>query len=212
VELTAVFESWHLGDGNYPPLSTGMLVNLSFEMHFANLKPAPPGRTAFVHSGRGLHVVTATVLNRYEKSLDLPLVVLEADGFRFYTFGRAVEKLEPGARISGTGMLYLDHYAWVENLRRFPDPPDLFYDLRVARIQAVSIPEQFISRQPPLGMGYPSSLEPDQYSDREVTTVMSMAHQRGSGPRFESSRPVFWLVDFSDAGVPRGLPKTFIGA
>jgi hypothetical protein len=32
VQLTAVFETWHIGDGNYPPLRKGQLVNLSFEL------------------------------------------------------------------------------------------------------------------------------------------------------------------------------------
>ena len=32
MKLTAIFEEWHLGDGNYPPLNKGQLVNLSFEI------------------------------------------------------------------------------------------------------------------------------------------------------------------------------------
>ncbi|HWS53171.1 MAG TPA: hypothetical protein VN228_03560 [Pyrinomonadaceae bacterium] len=32
MNLTAIFESWHVGDGNYPPLRKGQLVNLSFEL------------------------------------------------------------------------------------------------------------------------------------------------------------------------------------
>ena len=38
MNLTACFESWHIGDGNSPPLSRGDLVSLSFEVWAEELK------------------------------------------------------------------------------------------------------------------------------------------------------------------------------
>jgi hypothetical protein len=32
VKISAIFESWHISDGNCPPLKKGELVNLSFEL------------------------------------------------------------------------------------------------------------------------------------------------------------------------------------
>jgi len=32
MEIAAIFESWHIGDGNYPPLHRGQRVRLSFEL------------------------------------------------------------------------------------------------------------------------------------------------------------------------------------
>ena len=32
MKLCAIFESWNISGGNYPPLRTGQFVNLSFEL------------------------------------------------------------------------------------------------------------------------------------------------------------------------------------
>jgi hypothetical protein len=32
LQLTAIFEAWHFGDGNYQPRDKNRLVNLSFEV------------------------------------------------------------------------------------------------------------------------------------------------------------------------------------
>ena len=32
MDIVAVFQTWHIGDGNYPPLEKEQLVNLSFEL------------------------------------------------------------------------------------------------------------------------------------------------------------------------------------
>jgi hypothetical protein len=36
----AVFETWHLGDGNYPPIKSGQLANLSFKVEPDEVKLA----------------------------------------------------------------------------------------------------------------------------------------------------------------------------
>ena len=46
--------------------------------------------------------------------------------------------------LAGTLLLdhYIDHYLQVEYLDTYPDPPDLFYSLRVTRIRKVAVPER----------------------------------------------------------------------
>jgi hypothetical protein len=120
MKLIAAFESWHLGDGNYPPLRRGQLVSHDDPESFENL-------------GDDRYRFCATVLKVYNG--EDPIVILEVNEFRFYVnagLGVAV-----GSRVAGEGSLAFDHYLWVEFLDRYDAPPDLFYSLRVERIRAV---------------------------------------------------------------------------
>ena len=85
MEIFAAFETWHLGDGNYPPLKRRQLVNLSFEIEPDRLtltEETTPQR--FHHCGQAEYDFTGVVLRVYrEDSLDR-IVVVEADQFRFY--------------------------------------------------------------------------------------------------------------------------------
>jgi hypothetical protein len=82
VKLTAVFESWHIADGNYPPLAAGQPVNLSFEVNPSVVEQARSGEPeSFVHLGGGEYDFTATVLRIYR---DETIIVLESRDFRFY--------------------------------------------------------------------------------------------------------------------------------
>lgn len=138
MEAFAVFETWHLADGNYPALRTGQLVNLSFEINpheWAKVDDARPQE--FRHLGQGEYDFTGVVLRSYQdESLD-PILVIEANQFRFYTNASIGHPLAPGTKLGGRGTLLLDHYLWVEFLANYPDPPDLFYKLRVAEIDRV---------------------------------------------------------------------------
>ena len=145
MQLTAVFESWHIGDGNYPPLHRGQLVRLSFELEASNLAIAPVAAGArFEHRGNAEYRGVGRVLRVYRG--EASIAVIEANGFRFYVNGPVAENLAAGASVEFAGTLLLDHYLWVEFLSRYSDPPDLFYNLRVTRILRVSVPERFIAR------------------------------------------------------------------
>jgi hypothetical protein len=130
---SAVFETWHLGDGNYLPLHKGMFVNLSL----------------FRHLGEANYQFTGSVLREY-KDQDDPewLIVVECSGFRFYITGSSSQRCRAGQVVHGRGTLLLDHYLWVEFLHQYPDPPDLFYKLRVERIWMNQIPDRYISQSP----------------------------------------------------------------
>jgi len=98
VNLSAVFETWHLGDGNYPPLFKGMLVNLSFELEAGEIvtleRPRPP---SFQHLGEANYKFVGEVLRVYEEDEPLQrLIVIECSDFRFYTTGGALP-VKPGA-------------------------------------------------------------------------------------------------------------------
>lgn len=55
------------------------------------------------------------------------------------------------------GPLLLDHYMWVEFLDRYPDPPDLFYRVRIDRIRVPAVPERLITKSAN-GVAGPTSL------------------------------------------------------
>ena len=76
----------------------------------------------------------AKILKIY--SSDRPLVVAEAENFRFYitSFPESAEFAE----IWGVGSLSLDSYEWFQFVDHHADAPDLFYKVRVTSIYDLS--------------------------------------------------------------------------
>ena len=73
MSLTAIFESWHIGDGNYPPLNEGQLVDLSFELEPRKSEEVSLGvPESFEHLGKGEYRFCGTAL----KSLKTPMTPL----------------------------------------------------------------------------------------------------------------------------------------
>ena len=195
MQITAIFESWHIGDGNYPPLSRGDLVHLSFELGSATLALALSSWMPHLeHLGNAQYRGVARVLRRYPA-----LIVLEVDPLRFYVSSQASASLAEGDHVEFAGTLLLDHYAWVES-RRDADDPDLFYNLRVERIRKVEIPKRFISRDD-AGKAFPTRLGSDDFEKVEEVATME-------GQPFDEE---FYVIDFDGTGLGRAVvPLTFI--
>jgi hypothetical protein len=204
VQLTAVFETWHIGDGNYPPLHKGQLVNLSFEVEPHSLsKSTAPKDSKFEQIKDAEYGFAGTVLKVYADPPDSRIVVIQAGDFRFYmnSFPAGTPSLSEGERCEGYGRLLLDHYIWVEFLSTYPDPPDLFYPLRLIRIRSVRIPDSFIFRSEK-GASGPASLTREEYSSENIKEVERMENSEGDW--------LFYIVDFDDSGVgPARIPLTF---
>jgi hypothetical protein len=201
MQLTAVFESWHIGDGNYPPLSRGDLVRLSFEMEVEKKVTPTNDETGLVHLGGAEYNGTAVVLRGYERD-HMALVVFEAGAFRFYSQSDAVRKLKAGQRVRLGGTLLLDHYSWVEYWNEYENPPNLFYTLRVSAIRKVPIPERFVSRHDK-GKAHPTRVAlADCENVQELETM--------EGQPFDEE---FYIIDFDDRGVANErVPLTFSSA
>lgn len=85
MRLTAIFEIWHLGDGNYPPLHRGQLVNLSFEfLPYSLSKSIAPKASKFQQIKDAEYSFAGTVLKVYDDSPNSKVVVVQAEDFRFY--------------------------------------------------------------------------------------------------------------------------------
>jgi hypothetical protein len=198
MNLTAIFESWHIGDGNYPPLSVGELVNLSFELELSNIvETDPTAGDKFQSLRNGEYRFVATILRVYDRE---NLAVMETNGLRFYIAESGVGFVE-GRRYSGEGTLLLDHYAWVESLGQREDPPNLFYHFEVTQIRKVNIPDRFVSRHDK-GKSLPTRLAPDDYSPSDVESVVTM-----QGQPFDEE---FYIIDLDDSSVgERDVPRTF---
>ncbi|MGA2039466.1 MAG: hypothetical protein ABSH42_09340 [Bryobacteraceae bacterium] len=201
MEIFATFETWHLGDGNYPPLKKGQLVNLSFEIEpdvlTAAQKDAPQ---RFHHLGQAEYEFTGVVLCVYRDDSSDRIVVIEADQFRFYINSPLTEGVGHGDTVSGRGTLALDHYIWVEFLADYSDPPDLFYKLRVMDICRVQIPERFIVRSG-RNVSLPTRVKLYDYGPGDLTNVESITDEEY----------VSFIVQFADADVPlEPIPRTFL--
>jgi hypothetical protein len=201
MRVTAIFETWHIGDGNYPPLGRGQLVNLSFELEPRAIAEAnPDGPDSFEHLGNAEYRFRGSVLKAYDSKGHI-LVAVQAAGFRFYIVTAGDNALVRGTRVAGDGTLLLDHYLWVEFPRDYEDPPNLFYNLAVERIRKVTIPERFITRHAS-GKAYPTRLAPGDYAPPDVEDVETM-----EGQRFDEE---FYILDFNGEGLEgASIPRTF---
>lgn len=212
-ELTAVFESWHIGDGNYPPFHIGMLVNLSFQLEPKLISPAKfTHQLIFNHLGNAEYDFCGEVIRIFSeekqkeifglkfsfmKSTRPFLIIIDSSGFRFYIENPKIKRIQEGMRIKGKGTLLLDYYMWSETLHKRTNPPHIFYTLVVSRIRKIQIPERFISRQGEI-KAYPTRVSPDKFGD--VTDLETM-----EGQRFDEE---FYLVDFKETDRV-DIPKTF---
>lgn len=199
MELNAVFETWHLGDGNYPALAKGMLVNLSFEIEPHQLQRGGQAPSCFEHLGEAEYGFSGEVLRVYRDDGD-PLIVIACGEFQFYILSPLTRGLVTGDRVHGKGTLVLDHYIWVEFLGSYADPPDLFYNLRVDAIKRIKMPERFIMRSGN-SISYPARIQPSEYGPDSVTEV----------DRIEDAELCHYIVRFSDQGLPDvPIARTFL--
>ena len=192
MRITAIFEQWYIGDGTYPPLRRHELVNVAFEMYPQRLCAGDDGATSLRHAGNAEYEFTGIVLRHYRDD-ETPVLLIEANGFRFYVSDCTVpfENLQQGQRVAGQGTLTLDHYLWAEFGNKYePDPPNLFYTLRVARIIEVQIPESHISRSD-TGWAAPTWLPAAEVQNSHE--VENMDHRE-----WEVG---FYVVEYDDEGI-----------
>ena len=203
MRLTAVFETWHLGDGNYPPLHVGQLVNLSFELEPLSVSKAPISENRLKQIHDAEYEFAGIVMKVYSDPPSEKIIVIQAGEFRFYVDSPNQDgfSFNEGDGIEGRGKLLLDHYIWVEFLSSYRDHPDLFYRLRVTRIRSVKIPESFISRSEK-GITVPTSFGLEEYSAATIREIESMEDAEADW--------LFYLVDFDSSDIePVEIPRTF---
>jgi hypothetical protein len=118
VELTTIFETWHIPDGNYPPLHRGQLVSLSFEFQpYVLSKSFSPRDGRFEHIKDAEYSFAGKVLKVYGDSSSSLIVVIQAGDFRFYInfFPKDMPPLKEGDSCEGHGSLMLDLIEKMEN-------------------------------------------------------------------------------------------------
>jgi len=146
-QITAVFEDWHLPDGNYPAFKVGDRYRFSFE--FA-VDRAETVAAATAHSLTQIreaeYDVVGQIVRQYAEPDSLPFAVVAVADFSFYTTDPAITSLPVGTSVHIQGQFALDHYLWVEYRRTYTDSPELLVAAELVGIRRVKIPEQFIVR------------------------------------------------------------------
>lgn len=190
-------------DGNYPPLSVGDHVNLSFEFEHDALEDAAQDVPHhFTLKGSAEYEFCGSVLRNYNKSDGTPILIIEAAEMKFYINSAEVFGYRSGQQIKGHGTLLLDHYIWVEFLDRYADPPNLFYNLKVNRIRKVQIPERFIQRNLQ-GKTLPTRVNVNELSADYLEEIQTML-----GQSFDEE---FYLIAFDSAGLEhKEIQRTFM--
>lgn len=183
MQLTVAFEHWHLGDGNYPAFAVGDEARLSFELDVGAVEEVGAEVAERVDQLRDAeYEIVGRVIRQYSDGVSSTFPVVEAGWLRFYCPASSVADLAVGTKFRLRGQLALDHYQWVEFLEQYPDTPDLFYGVRVARVRQVDIPERFIQRSE-RSLAHPTTVGPDDYRSDEVREVQAVSDQ-GAGPAF----------------------------
>lgn len=197
-DLCVTFEEWYLGDGTYPPLHRGEKVNLSFYIPTNDYRVAETQESYFTQVKDSVYSFGGQVIRNYKES-DGQLIIVDTGTLKFY-MEIPGNKLSLTVRqfICGTGPLLIDYYAWVENLRNYENPPDLFYNFTVDNIRKVQIPEKFIHRHDK-SVAHPSSLNPTDYSENDVIEIEDMRTDDGSTS--------FYLLSLK--AINEQIPKTF---
>lgn len=203
MKLTALFEAWHIWDGNYPPLTRGQLVRLAFELQVARLTALSARVTPVMEHGDGAdYRILAQLIRVYGRGEDR-FAVFDTGAFRFYVDRRDAASRSPGTWVELEGTLALDHYLWAEFLDQYSNPPNLFYTLRVDRIRRIPIPESEIARGERGGKAMPTRVSPEEFRAVEELETME-------GQTFDEE---FYLIDLTSEGVAAvDVPFTFIGA
>ncbi len=203
MKIEAIFESWHVPDGNYPPLSVGNYVNLSFELeHDALEAVAQDVPQHFTLKGNAKYEFCGSVLRKYNESEETPVLIIEAAEMRFYINSAEVMGYRVGTQIKGHGTLLLDHYIWVEFLDSYKNPPNLFYNLQVKRIRKVRIPESFIQRN------FKGKLLPTRVDVNKLSAEYLEELQTMLGQSFDEE---FYLIEFDNEGLGhKKIQKTFL--
>jgi len=203
MNLTTIFESWYIPDGTYPILRRGQQVRLSFEIMLNSLAKTSAGARVS-GSDTADYRISAQVIRKYRGD-GAPLVVFEAGDFRFYNFGERTVHCDVGDWVELVGTLHVDHYGWVENLKTFIDPPDLFYNFVVSHIRRVRIPERFIARGEKT-LSSPTSLPGSEYTEGDWDAVEEMDDP-------DDAALGFYLLDLDGTGLEAAqIPLTFLTA
>jgi hypothetical protein len=213
--LTAIFEDWLLGDGCYPPLHRGQFVNLAFMIEPTVARRERVGAADFETREDATCRMRGIVTWAYS-TRSTPIVVLEAGDFRCYVESSKVAGWQPGMQAEIEGTLLLDYYIWSEFIvEHHPDAPDLFYPLRVTRIRRAYVPETAIVRGE-RSVSWPTSVPLDKVAAEDLQDVETMAYgedtegDAGEPSELAVYRPAFFLVDFTDDGLPtHQIPRTF---
>ena len=197
--LCATFEEWYLGDGTYPPLHKGQKVNLSFCINSAEKSIVRDENYRFEQIKHSDYKFCGKVIRHYSDP-HKQIMIIDAGEFKFYIEEHNTGfKPSVGQFISGRGMLLLDYYIWVENIREYADPPNIFYNFEVDGILRVTIPERFIHRRES-GFATPASLSTNDYTDNEVQEIEDMSNDHSSTE--------FYLLNLKF--IKEDIPQTFI--
>jgi len=170
VSLCATFEGWLIFDGDYPPLAKGQKVNLSFKMFCRDYEITGEELFVFEQIKHSEYKFSGKIIYKYYEK-----IVVDTLYFKFYIeINRDnTENIRVGQFIKGIGNIHVDYYGWVLNLKRYENPPNIFYNLAVESINEVIIAKKHL-KSVPNGVRFPCSLQNDKYSDIDLKEVDEM--------------------------------------
>ena len=203
MRLTVTFETWLIGDGVYPPLARGQLVNIALQLQTSEIRRASQTvALGWEPLEEAKYRIVAEVLGVFCGDRDEPTVALDTGGFRMYVENCKLKDLRLRDRIEATGTLGFDYYWWSESVSLEPDAPDLFHKFYIERIRRVPIPTRFIRRSNK-SVTSPTRVDASEWESERIEAVATMGD--------ESEAFDFYLLDLDDGpAAAHPVPRTFI--
>ena len=202
MRLTVTFETWLIGDGIYPLLARGQLVNIALQLQTSEIRRA--ARTVALcweSLEEAKYRIVAKVLGVFRGDGDEPTVALDAGGLRMYVENCKLDDLGIRDRIEAVGTLGFDYYWWSERVSLEHDAPDLFHKFYIERIRRVPIPTRFIRRTNKT-VTSPTRVDASEWESERIEDVVKMGDESG----FD-----FYLLDLDDGpAAGHQVTRTFI--
>jgi hypothetical protein len=165
--LWSILEEWVIGDGNYPHFRKNDKVNLAFYVEPYNFDITKDKRYCFEQIKYFEYNFCGKIIFKRSN-----IIVIDTNYFKFYMELNKdkIKNNMVGKFIQGKGKLLVDYYVWAENIGRYKNQPDIFYNLIIEKIHSVKIPEKFINRFEG-GTSFPGSLKNEDINDNEIIEI-----------------------------------------
>ncbi|MDR2033457.1 MAG: hypothetical protein LBP89_02360 [Helicobacteraceae bacterium] len=165
-DLYVILEEWAIEDGNYPLLNKNDKLNIAFEMEFYDFEIVKKEEYLFENIKYSEYNFCGKIIYKYSN-----IIIVDTGIMKFYVESK--NNLKIGKFIKGNGKLLIDCYVWAENINKYKNCPDIFYNVLIKKLFSVKISEKFIKRFDG-GISYPSSLKSNDINEKDIIEIEKM--------------------------------------
>jgi hypothetical protein len=159
-------ETWVIEDGNYPLLNKNDKLNIAFNMEPYSIEIIENGNYLFEQIKYSEYNFCGKIIYKHSN-----IIVVDTGILKFYI--ELKNNFNVGTFINGNGKLLIDYFVWVENINKYKNHPDIFYNVIINKILAVKIPGKFISHFNGV-ISLPASIKSDDINENDIKEIKNM--------------------------------------